>query len=149
MVVSQFLRLKLNTFVEGHYVAYHSHFPSGFHSSSAGKESPWNARDPSSIPGLGRSLGEGKGYSLQYSGLENSMDCVVHGVTKSQTWLSGFHFHFFTTATSGRKMKGGLILLLSWSAMSELIVQGGCATAQSLLPRRELPAEASSLSPPR
>ena len=46
-----------------------------------------------SIPGLGRSLGGGKGYPLQYSGLENSMDCIVHGDTKSQTRLSDFHFH--------------------------------------------------------
>ena len=38
------------------------------------------------------SPGEGKGYSLQYSGLENSMDCIIHGVTKSQTQLSDFHF---------------------------------------------------------
>ena len=38
------------------------------------------------------SLGEGKGYPLQYSGLENTMDCIVHGVIKSQTWLSNFHF---------------------------------------------------------
>ena len=45
-----------------------------------------------SIAGLGRSPGEGKGYPLQYSGLENSMDCIVHGVTKSQTQLSNFHF---------------------------------------------------------
>ena len=44
------------------------------------------------IPGLGRSPGEGKGYSLQYSGLENSMDCTVHGVAKSRTRLSDFHF---------------------------------------------------------
>ena len=44
------------------------------------------------IPGLGRSPGEGKGYPLQYSGLENSMDRVVHGVAKSQTRLSDFHF---------------------------------------------------------
>ena len=43
------------------------------------------------IPGLGRSPGEGKGYPLQYSGLENSMDCIVHGVTKSWTRLSDFH----------------------------------------------------------
>ena len=48
--------------------------------------------DLGSIPGLGRSPGEGKGYPLQYSGLENSMDCIVHGVTKSQTQLSNFHF---------------------------------------------------------
>ena len=46
------------------------------------------------IPGLGRSPGEGKGYLLQYSGLENSMDFIVHGVSKSQTQLSDFHFHF-------------------------------------------------------
>ena len=45
-----------------------------------------------SIPGLGRSLGEGKSCPLQYSGLENSMDCIVHGVVKSQTGLSDFHF---------------------------------------------------------
>ena len=46
---------------------------------SAGKESTYNAGDVGSIPGLGRSPGEGKGYTLNYSGLENSMDCVVHG----------------------------------------------------------------------
>ena len=47
---------------------------------SAGKESTCNEGDLSSIPGLGRSPREGKGYPLQYSGLENSMDCIVHGV---------------------------------------------------------------------
>ena len=47
-----------------------------------------------SIPGLGRSPGEGKGYPLPYSGLENSMDCIAHGVPKSRTQLSDFHFHF-------------------------------------------------------
>ena len=46
------------------------------------------------IPGLGRSPGEGKGYPLWHSGLENSMDCIVQGVAKSQTRLSEFHFHF-------------------------------------------------------
>ena len=45
-----------------------------------------------SIPGSGRSPGEGKGYPLQYSGLENSMDCIVHEVAKSRTRLSNFHF---------------------------------------------------------
>ena len=63
-------------------------FPCG----SAGKESACNAGDLGSIPGLGRSPGEGKGYPLQYSGLENSMDYKVHGVAKSQTRLSDFHF---------------------------------------------------------
>ena len=56
-------------------------FPYG----SAGKESACNAGDLGLIPGLGRSPGEGKSYPLQYSGLENSMDCIVHGVAKSWT----------------------------------------------------------------
>ena len=56
-------------------------FPCGL----AGKESAFNVGDLGLIPGLGRSPGEGKGYPLQYSGLENSMDCIVHVVAKSQT----------------------------------------------------------------
>ena len=48
-----------------------------------GKESACNVGDLGSIPGMGRSPGEGKGYPLQYSGLENSMDCKVHGVAES------------------------------------------------------------------
>ena len=59
---------------------------------SAGEESTCNVEDLGLIPGLGKSPGEGKGY--RYSGLENSMDCIVHGVTKSQTQLNDFHFHF-------------------------------------------------------
>ena len=62
--------------------------------SSVGKESACSAGDPGSIPGLGRSLEEGKGYPLQYSGLENPMDCIVHGVAKGQTRLSNSHSHF-------------------------------------------------------
>ena len=58
---------------------------------SAGKESACSAGDLGLIPGLGRSPGEGKGYPLQYSGLENSMDCIVCGVAKSWTQLSDFH----------------------------------------------------------
>ena len=53
--------------------------------SSAGKESTYNAGDLGLIPGLGRLPGEVKGYPLQYSGLENSMDYIVHGVAKSWT----------------------------------------------------------------
>ena len=64
-----------------------------FPHSSVGKESACNAEDPSSIPRLGRSPGEGKGYPLQYSGLENSMDCIVQGVAKSRTQLSDFPFN--------------------------------------------------------
>ena len=48
------------------------------------------------ILGLGRSPGEGKGYPLQYSGLEDSIDCIAHGVAKSWTQLSDFHFIFST-----------------------------------------------------
>ena len=59
-------------------------FPRG----SAGKESACNAGDLGSIPGLGRSPGEGNGYPLQYSGLKSTMDCIVLGVAKSQTRLS-------------------------------------------------------------
>ena len=60
---------------------------------SAGKESACNAGDLGLISELGRSPGEGKGYALQYSGLENSMDCTVHGVANSRTRLSDFHFN--------------------------------------------------------
>ena len=65
----------------------------GFPCGSAGKESACSVGDLGSIPGLEKSPGEGKGYPLQHSGLENSMDCIVHGVTKSWTRLSDFHFH--------------------------------------------------------
>ena len=57
----------------------------GFPQSSVGKEFACNAGDPGSIPGLGRSAGEGIGYPFQYSGLENFMDCVIHGVAESDT----------------------------------------------------------------
>ena len=64
------------------------HIMLGFPDSSVGKEFAFNAGDPGFIPGSGRSPEEGKGYPLQYSGLENSMDCIVHGVAKIQTGLS-------------------------------------------------------------
>ena len=64
----------------------------GFPCGSAGKEATLNAGDLGSIPGLGKSPGEGKGYPLQYSGLVKSMDYIVHGVAKSRTRLSDFHF---------------------------------------------------------
>ena len=63
----------------------------GFPGSSDSKESACNVGDVGLIPGLGRSPGEGNGYPLQYSGLENPMDCTIHGVAKSQTRLSDFH----------------------------------------------------------
>ena len=67
--------------------ATHSCVP-GLTYGSGGKESTCNAGDPGLIPGLGRFAGEGIGYPLQYSGLENSMDYTVHGVAKSWTWLT-------------------------------------------------------------
>ena len=77
----------------------HYSFPSiqskpsmGFSCGSAGKESACIAGDLGSIPGLGRSPGEGKGYPFQYSGLENPMDCIVYGVAKNGTQLSNLHF---------------------------------------------------------
>ena len=59
----------------------------GFPGGSAGKESACSAGDLGLIPGLGRFPREGKGYPLQYSSLENSMDCILHGVKKSWTQL--------------------------------------------------------------
>ena len=81
----------------------------GFPDSSVGKESTYNAGDLGSIPGLGRSPGEGNGYPLQYSGLETSMDGIVHGVAKSRKQLSDFHFDFhadlsFQGGASGKEL---------------------------------------------
>ena len=57
------------------------------------KDTLYRKKETSANFGLGRSPGAGKGYPLQYSGLENSIDCIVHGVEKSQTRVSNFHFH--------------------------------------------------------
>ena len=81
----------------------------GFPYGSAGKESTHNAGDLGSTPGLGRSPGGGKGYSLQYSGLKNSMDCIVHGVTKSQTWLSDFHLIYIISVLQISIYKASLV----------------------------------------
>ena len=85
-------KIKVDDSKNSCYLKCPHHFM-GFPCSSAGKESACNAGDLGSIPGLGRSPEEGKRYPLQYSGLDNSMGCVVHGVTKSQTRLSDFHFY--------------------------------------------------------
>ena len=81
----------------------------GFPCGSVGKESTCNAGDLGLIPGLARFPGEGKGYPLQYSGLENSMDCMVHGVAKSRTQLSDFHFHF-----QGHEHQTCVLLVALW-----------------------------------
>ena len=62
----------------------------GFPCGSAGKDSICKAGDLDSVPGLGRFPGGGKGYPLQYSGQEKSMDCIVHGVAH-RIQLSDFH----------------------------------------------------------
>ena len=75
----------------------------GFPGGSAGKESACNVGVLGSIPGLGRSPGKGNSYSLQYSGLENSMDSRVHGVTKSQAQLSNFDLRGFPGSSVGKE----------------------------------------------
>ena len=96
----------------------------GFPTNSVGKESACNAEDLDSIPGLGRCPGEGNGYPLQYSGLENSMDCIVHGVTKSLTRLSDF-LSFAKPAVyqlwDRKDMAIAIFLFLPWHIKSEII----------------------------
>ena len=72
----------------------------GFPCGSAGKEFTCNEGGLGLTPGLGRSPGEEKGYPLQYSGLENSMDCIVCGIPKSRIRLRNFHFTSLTLHTS-------------------------------------------------
>ena len=78
----------------------------GFLGGSAGKESACSVGDLGSIPGLGRSPGEGNGYALQNSGLENSMDSRVHGVAKSPTRLSDFQFQWLRLCASNAEAAG-------------------------------------------
>jgi len=73
----------------------------GFPCGSAGKECACNAGDLALIPGFGRHPGEEKGYPLQYSGLENSMDSVVRGVAESDT-TERLMLSFFTFIVWGR-----------------------------------------------
>ena len=97
---------------------YYGRFPGG----SAGKESTCNAGDLGFIPGWGRFPREGKGYPFQYSGLENSMDCIVHGVANSRTRLSDFHFHFLTLTQCNR---GQTALVIRWNLSFFLIFRKG------------------------
>ena len=83
----------------------------GFPSWLSWQRTTCNAGDLGLIPKLGRSPGEAKGYPLQYFGLENSNDCVVHGVTKRQDWES-----FTFTFIGGRKTQG------CWNAPNKLVV---------------------------
>ena len=72
----------------------------GFPGTSAGKESACNAGDPGSVTGSGRSTGEGSRCPLQYSGRENSMDCIVHGVAKSQTQSEQLSLSLFRASST-------------------------------------------------
>ena len=89
---------------------YHQGFPGG----SAGKESSCSGGDLGSFPGLGRSAGEGNGYPLQCSGLENSMDCIVHRIPKSQTGLSNFPFHIIRAFPGGTSSKEPVCQCRRW-----------------------------------
>ena len=79
-------------------------------------------QDPGSIPGLGRSPGEGKGYPLPYSGLENSMDCIVHGVAKGRTRLSNFHFNSFLLRKNSSSLQP--MRDLFWSPNASILDKG-------------------------
>ena len=92
----------------------------GFPCGSAGKDSSCNVGDLCSIPGLRRSPGEGKGYPLQYSGLENFMDSIVHGVAKSWAWLSNFHFNTDARFSFGKEGICALFDICNWGFSSNL-----------------------------
>ena len=95
------------------------------------KESARNVGDLGWIPGLERSPGEGKGDPLQYSGLKNSMDCIAHGVTKSQTRLSDFgSFPVAQTVKNLPAMQETRVQLLG----GEDPLEKGTATHSSILP---------------
>ena len=89
------------------------------------KKSTCNVGDLVLIPGLGRSPGEGNSYLFQYSGLKNSMNCMVHGVAKSWTRLSGFHFHYVPQTMLGTRERATkeLELVLALLLVSQVIHQ--------------------------
>ena len=108
---------------------------------SAGKEPASNAGDLCSVPELGRSPGEGKGYPLQYSCLENPMDrgawgATVHGVAKSRTWLNDFHFDILSPGdynanlmqTSGEMLVSAffMVLYVNPDSFDNLTLYGWC-----------------------
>ena len=110
------LSTSLSTHVKQERLPSHLSAIFGFPDSSLSKESACNAGDPGSIPGLGRSPGEGIGCPLQYSGLENSMDSIVRGVTKSRTWLSDFHFTSLYFSQQGSQTSMASQLFPGWKS---------------------------------
>ena len=100
-------------------------FLPGFCGGPDGKESACNVGHPCLIPGLGWSPGEGHGYPLQYSYLQNSMDrgawqATVHGVSKSRTWLSDWHFHFYFMYSRYQSFVGYVIYKYSYPWTTQL-----------------------------
>ena len=87
----------------------------GFPWGRAGKESTCNAGDLGSIPGLGRLPGEGKGYPQQYSGLENSTDCIIQAVAKSQTQLNDFHLQYICSSINNNYSIWVVSVLWKWN----------------------------------
>ena len=109
------------------YPAFELFLPCG----SGGEESACNMGDLGSIPGLGKSPEEGKGYSLQYSGLENSLDCIVHGVAKSWTQLSDFRFHF-TSLRLPRSIGSCLLYSLAVKPRSNSLIFLPCSSVNKV-----------------
>ena len=101
----------------------------GFPGGSAGKESACNAGDLGPIRGLGRTPGEGKGYQLQYSGLENSMECIAHGAAESQIRLRKGASLVAQLVKNLPAMQKILVQILGW----EDPLEKGYATHSSIL----------------
>ena len=124
--------------------------------SSVGKESACNAGDPSSIPVSGRYPGEGKGYPLQYSSLENSMDCIVHEVAKSRSRLSNFHFQGIkicqvspTSGTAKKKKKGKVRQIVQMGRIEkESLEEGNDYKTRDLGAHKSLGQQAHPRAPP-
>ena len=107
----KFLSLSLFFFFSCHTGWLAESFPH----SSVSKESACNVGDAGLIPELGRSPGKGKGYPLQHSGLENSTDSIVHGVTKSRTQLSAFHFLWLAGSEFSNQVWFKPLAVRAWS----------------------------------
>ena len=139
----------------------------GFPGGSDGKASACSVGDLGSIPGLGRSPGEGNGNPLQYSCLENSMDggawwATVHGVAKSRTWLSDFTLTDFGRWEGVSRGRGHMytydwVMLFVWQKPTQyckaIILEKEMATHSSILawriPRTEEPGELQSMGSKR
>ena len=115
------------------YISSCPSFPFGectsFPGSSDGKESTCSVGDLGSIPGLERCPGEGKGYPLQYAGLENSLDCIVLRVAKSWTQLRDFHFHFFSWQSAGSRPCASVVVTSGLYSTDSIVVAYGLSSS--------------------